>query len=457
MSHSQVDQLSLDPAMRENLTALGYTTLTPIQKQSLPVLLTGRDLIGKAKTGSGKTVAFGIGLLNRLDQQRFSAQGLVLCPTRELADQVARELRKLARYRPNTKILTLCGGQPIGPQIGSLEHGVDIVVGTPGRIQDHIRKGTLSLRDIHTVVLDEADRMLEMGFSDAINAILGQTPPTRQTLLFSATYPEAIAELAAAYLNNPVSVEVEDATQPTTIQQRFYRVEKSQKSEAILQILSTFQPESCLIFCNTKTTCEELATFLKQHRYSAGALHGDLDQPSRDKVLVQFSGRSLAVLVATDVAARGLDVEELPCVISYDLTRDSDVHVHRIGRTGRAGKKGLAISLITESETYKLEAIQERLNCELKVSEVPPGKNDFVPSKPSMVMLSIAAGRKNKIRPGDILGALTREGGIAGSQVGKIQIFDFVSYVAVKREAVGAALDKLGAKIKGKRYKVRRS
>ncbi|MFW1678214.1 ATP-dependent RNA helicase DbpA [Pontibacter sp. JAM-7] len=456
MSESQVDQLPLVSALRENLNALGYTTLTPIQQQSLPVLLKGQDLIGKAKTGSGKTVAFGIGLLHRLDNQRSATQGLVLCPTRELADQVSRELRKLARYRPNTKILTLCGGQPIGPQIGSLEHGVDIVVGTPGRIQDHLRKGTLSLEGVHTVVLDEADRMLEMGFAEAISTILGQTPPTRQTLLFSATYPEAIAELSAIYLNNPATVEIEDSGTQTLIQQRFYRVDKQQKQQALLQVLSTFQPESCLIFCNTKNTCEELMQFLQQYRYSSAALHGDLDQPTRDRVLVKFSGRSLRILIATDVAARGLDVDELPCVISYDLTRDPEVHIHRVGRTGRAGNKGLAISLIADSETYKLETISELQNANHRVAELPPGRTDYVPSKPAMVSLCISGGRKNKLRPGDILGALTGKNGIAGSQVGKIQIFDFISYVSVRREAVSSALDKLADNIKGKRYKVRR-
>ncbi len=462
MNDSAFTSLNLPAAQIQNLNDLGYTRMTPIQAQSLPLVLKGKDLIAKAKTGSGKTAAFGIGLLEKLNVRSFACQALVMCPTRELAGQVAKELRKLARYQHNVKILTLCGGMPIGPQIGSLAHGTHIVVGTPGRIQDHLRKGTLDLGRVNTVVLDEADRMLDMGFAESMEAILQETPADRQTLLFSATYPDTIQQISSQYQNKPEMVEVvESAQAPVSISQKFFGAERaSDKEDLLMQVLGHYQPEHAVIFCNTKQTCSDLAHTLKEQGYFAQALHGDMDQRERDQVLVKFSNRSTHLLLATDVAARGLDIDDLPMVINYDLTRDSEVHVHRIGRTGRAGKSGIAITLFTEKERYKLAGIEEQMNIEITVSDVEEELFDGDLSghrEPAMVTLSIDGGKKNKVRPGDLLGALTNEGGITGAQVGKINIFDFTAYVAVERSVAKHALNHLmNSRIKGRKFKVRR-
>src|SRR5690554_4051572 len=328
--------------------------MTPIQHESLPVILEGKDLIAQGKTGSGKTAAFGLGVLQQLDPTRFHVQTLVLCPTRELADQVAQELRRLARQIPNVKILTLCGGQPLGPQIGSLEHGAHIVVGTPGRIEEHLRKGTLRLDRLQSLVLDEADRMLEMGFQPAVDAIVEQTPNTRQTLLFSATYPKEIEAVAARIQRQPARVEVASIHQSGSIRQHFHRVAEEDRSAALCALLYHYRPVSAVVFCNTKQEVRDLESFLQQEGISAVALHGDLDQRQRDQTLVRFSNQSASVLVATDVAARGLDIEGLDLVINHRPSKEAQVHVHRIGRTGRAGQSGVAITLSNERERFKL-------------------------------------------------------------------------------------------------------
>lgn len=456
MPNFSFSTLALPPSMLSNLNRLGYKEMTPIQHKALPKALSGRDLIAKAKTGSGKTAAFGIPLLLKLKQRNFGTQGLVLCPTRELATQVANELRKLARFTENIKILTLCGGQPIGPQIGSLEHGAHIVVGTPGRIKDHLRKETLKLHQTNTVVLDEADRMLDMGFADEIRDIISHTAKSRQTLLFSATYPDSIAALNADILTDPVTVEVESTHSQTQIKQYFFEFENDGKLQGLEQVVQAYKPEFAVIFCNMKQTCNDVQDFLLDHGYSALALHGDLDQRERDQILVQFANRSCTFLIATDVAARGLDIEDLPCVINFDLTRDAEVHTHRIGRTGRAGKEGLALNLFQVSEAHKLSSIERYLDTEFDITELPASKR-AEPIKPPMVTLSIAGGKKNKVRPGDVLGALTGESGIKGNQVGKINVFDFVTFVAVNREASRHAEQQLSkGKIKGRKFKVRR-
>ena len=460
MTDSAFSSLNLPTAQVQNLTDLGYVRMTPIQEKSLPLILEGKDLIAKAKTGSGKTAAFGIGLLEKLNVRSFACQTLVMCPTRELAGQVAKELRKLARYQHNIKIITLCGGMPIGPQIGSLEHGTHIVVGTPGRIQDHLRKGTLDLSRVNTVVLDEADRMLDMGFAESMEGILEQTPAQRQTLLFSATYPDTIKKISSRYQNKPVMVEAESIQSPLNISQKFYSVERgSEKEDLLLQVLGHYQPEHAVIFCNTKQTCADLAAMLKDQHYYAQELHGDMEQRDRDQVLIKFANRSTHVLIATDVAARGLDIDDLPMVINFDLTRDSEVHVHRIGRTGRAGKSGLAISLYTEKESYKLADIADQMQVEIKPSSSDELHDGDMSGhrEPSMVTLAIDGGKRSKVRPGDLLGALTSAGGISGSQVGKIDINDFNAYVAVERSVAKQALNHLTeSPIKGRKFKVRR-
>lgn len=443
--------------MLANLEALGYTAMTPIQAQSLPIMLKRQDLIAQAKTGSGKTAAFGIALLDPINPRYFGCQALVLCPTRELADQVAKELRRLARAADNIKILTLCGGVSIGPQIASLEHGAHVIVGTPGRVQEHLKKGTLKLDGLNTLVLDEADRMLDMGFYDAIAEIIGQTPARRQTLLFSATYPAGIKQLSATFMRDPQQVRVEALHDDTQIEQRFYEIDPQQRMTAVVRVLNAFRPQSCVAFCFTKQQCQELVEQLTSKGISAAALNGDLEQRDRDQVLAMFANRSLSVLVATDVAARGLDVEALDLVINVELARDPEIHVHRIGRTGRAGKQGLAVSLVAPAEAHRAQAIENLQQAPLNWQPLDALKSQSgEPLQPPMVTLCIAAGRKDKLRPGDILGALTGDAGIPGSQVGKIAIFDFQAFVAVDRTVARQALKRLNdGKIKGRSLKVR--
>ncbi|MCH7416702.1 MULTISPECIES: ATP-dependent RNA helicase DbpA [Pseudomonas] len=443
--------------MLANLDALGYASMTPIQAQSLPVILKGQDLIAQAKTGSGKTAAFGIGLLNPINPRYFGCQALVLCPTRELADQVAKELRRLARAEDNIKILTLCGGVSLGPQIASLEHGAHIIVGTPGRIQQHLDKGTLVLDGLNTLVLDEADRMLDMGFFDAIASIIRKTPSRRQTLLFSATYPTGIEQLAKDFMRQPQQVKVEALHSDSQIEQRFIEIDPQQRLEAVTRVLGHYRPQSCVAFCFTKQQCEDLVTHLTAKGIVAQALHGDLEQRDRDQVLTMFANRSSSVLVATDVAARGLDIDGLDLVINVELARDAEIHVHRVGRTGRAGEKGVAISLVAPAEGHRAQAIEDLQNKPLRWEQLDNLKSKGgEPLLPAMTTLCIGAGRKDKLRPGDILGALTGDAGLPGKQVGKIAIFDFVAFVAVERAVAKQAMQRLNSgKIKGRALKVR--
>ena len=450
--------LTIKPSMLKNLASLGYASMTPIQAHSLPLILAGKDVIAKAKTGSGKTAAFGIGLLTRLVVPGSRVQALVVCPTRELADQVGKEIRRLARFTDNIKVLTLCGGVPFGPQLGSLEHGAHVVVGTPGRLLDHLLRGSLDLSALQTLVLDEADRMLDMGFQDEITALIAATPKKKQTLLFSATYPEAIAAMSAAIQHNAVEVSVDETHDEGVIEQVFYEVAKEERVEAVARILGHYRPESTLVFCNTKVECQEVADALVQLGFSALAIHGDLEQRERDQVLVRFANKSVSVLIATDVAARGLDIKELAAVVNYELSRDPEVHIHRIGRTGRAGEQGLALSLVTAQESRRVRAIEDGLGSSIARGELgalmPVAGR---PITPPMVSLCIDGGRKNKLRPGDILGALTGEGEIAGSEVGKIDVFDSRTYVAIMRASADPALACLSRnKIKGRFFKVRK-
>lgn len=459
MIDTTFSSLKINPALVKNLTSLGYHTMTPIQAESLPQILDGKDVIGQAKTGTGKTAAFGLGLLDKLDVARYHIQSLVLCPTRELADQVAKEIRKLARSVHNIKVLTLCGGTPFGPQLGSLEHGAHIIVGTPGRVEEHLRKGTLKLNSLTTLVLDEADRMLDMGFQATLDAIVKYTPRHRQTLLFSATYPEQIQSISRRIMLHPVFVQVAEVHDNESIQQIFYKVEaETKRITALRLLLLKFQHPSTLVFCNTKRETHDLANQLQQYGFSALALHGDLEQKDRDQTLVRFANKSTSILVATDVAARGLDIDAIDAVINYQIARDLEVHVHRIGRTGRAGSKGIACTLVTDKETYKFHTLEEYLQQTLEVMPLPPLKLLDQPAYvPAMATLQIGGGKKQKVRPGDILGALTGNNGIAGKQVGKINIYDNWSYVAVSLEVIKAALKKLEqGKLKGRSFRVRR-
>ena len=458
MASDSFSSLPISPAQLTNLEGLGYLKMTPVQAQSLPHVLKGKDLIARAKTGSGKTAAFGIGLLEQINPRFFGVQALILCPTRELADQVGKELRRLARSTPNIKLVLLCGGKPFGPQKGSLEHGAHIAVGTPGRIQDHLRKETLKLDGLKTLVLDEADRMLDMGFFDVMTEIIAQTPKNRQTLLFSATYPNQIKKMCRSIQRDPVTVMVEAEHKPGVIEQVFYEVKKHERNNTLLALFEHYKPETTLVFCHTKKQCDEVARFLRDHNIEALAIHGDLEQRERDQVLVQFSNNSCSVLVATDVAARGLDIKLLAAVINYELPRDPEIYVHRIGRTGRAGEKGIALSIFTESEQFRVRSIEQYLKkpciCDVFASlDRVPGYSIESP----MVTIQLDSGRKSKMRPGDILGALTGEAGLAGSQIGKIDIFDMCSYIAIERSALRQALNFLAnGKVKGRNVRGRR-
>ncbi|HEX5276112.1 MAG TPA: ATP-dependent RNA helicase DbpA [Fluviicoccus sp.] len=449
--------LPLSPSLLDNLHSLDFKTMTPIQAQSLPDILQGRDVIAKAKTGSGKTAAFGLGILAGLDPADFNIQAVVLCPTRELADQVGKDIRKLARTLPNIKLVTLCGGTALGPQIGSLEYGAHIIVGTPGRIQKHLDMGTLRLNRMLMLVLDEADRMLDMGFEEAIRNVIKHMPADRQTLLFSATYPDGIQKMSRTVQRNPLEVTVETQHHNNDLEQIFFESAPEQRLDALNRLLRHYQPESAVIFCNTKADCQDVADALTHHGFSVLELHGDLEQKERDLVLVRFANKSVSVLVATDVAARGLDIKDLSAVINFEPAWDPEVHVHRVGRTGRAGQKGLALTLFVPREAGRIAAIEtyQKAPITLKpLDELDHGRD--LPRPPPMVTLAIQGGRKDKIRPGDILGALTGDAGIPGSEVGKIDVADMVSYVAIRRASAGKALSQLrNGRIKGRGFRVR--
>jgi len=451
--------LPLQTTLIDNLRSLSYEQMTPIQAQSLPWLLQGKDIIAQAKTGSGKTAAFGLSILHHLIIEQFTVQALVLCPTRELAEQVAQAIRRLARTMPNIKILNLSGGIPVGPQIDSLRHGGHIIVGTPGRIQKHLDKGTLSLKTLKTLVLDEADRMLDMGFLEAIQSIISACPKARQTLLFSATYPNEIKQLCQSFMQEPRTVKIDTHHAIDHIEQRFYEVSRAaDKFDLLKTILLHHKPSSTLIFCNMKQQAADVATALSKAGFSARALHGDMEQPERDEVIVRFINQSCLILVATDVAARGIDIEALPMVINYDVAFEQEVHTHRIGRTGRAGHKGLAISLTLPSDAERLCAIESHLKTPLTWGEASLLKTNHtaIPSA-EMVTLSLDLGRKNKIRPGDILGALTKDAGLPATHIGKINIAAFHAYVAIHHTAIDKAYQYFQTgTLKGKNVRVRK-
>lgn len=445
----------LPAAQLDNLNELGYLAMTPVQAAALPAILEGRDVRAQAKTGSGKTAAFGLGVLQRIDAGLFQTQSLVLCPTRELADQVAGELRRLARFLPNTKILTLCGGQPFGAQRDSLQHPPHIIVATPGRLLDHLQKGTVSLDALQTLVMDEADRMLDMGFTDAIDEVIRFAPASRQTLLFSATWPEAIAAISGRVQQNPVTIEIDSVDTLPAIEQQFYETSQKGKIPLLQKLLSKHQPASCVVFCNTKKDCQAVCDALESAGQSALALHGDLEQRDRDQTLVRFSNGSARVLVATDVAARGLDIKSLELVINFELAWDPEVHVHRIGRTARAGNSGLAISLCAPEEAQRANILSEMLQLKLDWISAPVNV-EIVPLKAEMVTLCIDGGKKAKMRPGDILGALTGDIGLDGADIGKIAVHPAHVYVALRQSVANKAWKQLqNGKIKGKTCRVR--
>jgi ATP-dependent RNA helicase DbpA len=449
--------LQLIEPLRRALAEVGYAEMTPVQAASLPAILSGRDVVAQARTGSGKTAAFALGLLSMLDAAAVQLQGLVLCPTRELADQVSREIRRLARFIPNVKVLTLCGGVPLRPHLASLAHEPHIVVGTPGRILELIEKEALPLRAVKVLVLDEADRMLDMGFADAIDSIVQATPQQRQTLLFSATIPQSIREISRQFQRDALDVTVASDSDDALIDQTFFEVEPEQKLDALESLLLHYRPESVVVFCNTRQEVRAVAEELDRRGFSVLALHGDLDQREREEMLVRFANRSCTVLVASDVAARGLDIAELPMVINFDIASDADTHLHRIGRTGRAGRRGIALSLCSPREASRTNIIEDRLGERLRWGTLPPASAAATPLSPPFVTLAVDAGRQDKLRPGDLLGALTGDAGLPAEAVGKIDVFPTRTYVAIDRQSHDRAMQRLRAgKIKGRTFRIRR-
>lgn len=462
METTDFSSFELAPELLQVVQELGYEEMTPIQAASIPLILEGKDIIGQSKTGSGKTAAFALPILNTLDLENRNIQALILCPTRELATQVVGEFRKLGRRYEGLQILSLTGGQTGREQAQAMERGVHIAVGTPGRVLDHLNRERMDLNDIATLVLDEADKMFDMGFAAEIKAILKQLPQKRQTLFFSATFPEEIQDLSRRYQKNPLKIIVEDAAETgTSIEQIVYDSSENQKTDTLMRVLQQHPAKSTIIFCNTKAAVNELTERIAEYKVSVAALHGDLDQKERDRVMATFRNGSTAILVATDVAARGLDIDHLEQVINFDLPAQAETYVHRIGRTGRAGREGRAITIASPIDTMKLLEFEKLsggafLRPALGFKN-QHGLNSFA-HQSAMKTLSISGGRKDKLRPGDILGALTnKEGGaLTGADIGKIEIHDHVSYVAISSSLVETALSKLRTgKIKGQKFQAR--
>ncbi|WP_454784164.1 ATP-dependent RNA helicase DbpA [Legionella sp. WA2024007413] len=452
-------QLPLREELIQSLASSNYEYMTAIQMQSLPIILRNEDIIAQAKTGSGKTAAFALSLLNNLKISFFAVQGLVLCPTRELAEQVSQAIRRLACLMPNVKIINLSGGIPMKPQLDSLRHGAHIIVGTPGRVLKHLRMGSLDLSKVQTLVLDEADRMLDMGFFDDIKNIISVCPEQRQTLLFSATYPEEIKQLSKQFMKDPQEVHVVTPPEEMDIEQYFYEVPKqAQKYPLLKSLLLHYRPQSSLIFCNTKQQTMEVTDQLIHEGFSAIALNGDMEQADRDLAVLRFANQSCSILVATDVAARGLDIKELAAVINFDLAFDHDVHIHRIGRTGRAGSKGIALNITTPADAQRVCTIENNYPHPIHWGNINELEN-HPPTHlaPEMVTLCLASGKKDKIRPGDILGALTKDAGLPGNTIGKINITAMYSYVAIHHSQADQAYQYLqSGKLKGRKVNVRK-
>ena len=518
METVKFEELGLYPQLLRAIKEMGFEEATPIQSQAIPVVMSGVDVIGQAQTGTGKTASFGIPLLMKVDPNNKKTQAIVLSPTRELAIQSAEEIRKLAKYMHGIKVLPIYGGQEISKQIRSLKGGVQIVIGTPGRVMDHLRRHTLKPQTVDIVVLDEADEMLNMGFREDIETILGQLPEERQTMLFSATMPKPILEIAKRYLHEPEIVKViqKELTVPK-IEQYYYEVNPRKKNEVLSRLLDMYDPSLSLVFCNTKRKVDELVADLKGRGYFAEGLHGDMKQSQRDRVMNGFRNGRTDILVATDVAARGIDVDDVEAVFNYDVPQDDEYYVHRIGRTGRAGREGRAFTLVVGKEIYKLKDIQRY--CKTKIRRQPiPSVNDVAAIKveklleqageliatdglgrmmdlleeyldgsdysatemaaallamqlgetstqtlpkeefgdtgaePGMVRMFMNIGKKDRVRIGDILGAVAGESGMEGALVGTIDMYDNFSFVEVPQEYAAAVLEAMNhSKIKGRR------
>ena len=446
MTPTTFDEIDLGAPLREAIADLGFTALTPIQAAALPPLLLGRDLICQAPTGSGKTIAFALPLLSRMVLAERRVQALILCPTRELATQVMGEVRSVGKRLPGLRVVSLVGGQPGGAQAAALEEGAHVVVGTPGRTLDHLQRERLDLSAVTVLVLDEADRMLEMGFADEVQAILSHVPRARQTALFSATFPETLAELVGSWLREPVHVTV--TSEGKDLDAAAAVVEEEDKDAALAGLLGALQPASVLVFRNLKRTVAETAALLKTAGFDADALHGDLEQRERDAVMARFRNGSLRVLVATDVAARGLDIAGLDLVVNVDLPVHAEDYVHRVGRTGRAGRPGVAWTFITDKQIGRLETLAAGAVMRPLLDSAGPALVS------SWTTFWIGAGRGDKLRPGDLLGALTGTIGVQGSDVGKIEIHDRWAFFAVAKSAARKVSEGLAReKVKGLRLR----
>lgn len=519
MELTKFEELELNPAIIRAVEDMGFEEMSPIQAKAIPIILKGKDVIGQAQTGTGKTAAFGIPLLQNIDPKEKTLQGLVLCPTRELAIQVAEEFRKLGKYMHGIKVLPVYGGQEISKQIRSLKGGIQIIIGTPGRVMDHMRRKTIKFDHIRMAILDEADEMLNMGFREDIETILSQVPEERQTIMFSATMPKPILEIAKNYQKNPELIKVikKELTVPK-IEQYYYEVSPRNKEEVLSRLLDIYNPKLSLIFCNTKKQVDELTAALQGRGYFAEGLHGDMKQQQRDRVMHSFRNGKTDILVATDVAARGIDVDDVEAVFNYDVPQDDEYYVHRIGRTGRAGREGRAFTLVVGKEVFKLKDIQRYCKTRIKLQPIPSihdvtavkaekilekvkniietedltkmvglieekindngitaldiassflkmamGEDSNPDSdkedesfgdtgaEEGMVRLFINLGKKQNVRPGDILGAIAGETGMPGKLIGTIDMYDKYTFVEVPREYASEVIKVMKeAKIKGK-------
>ena len=386
METIKFEDLKLDDRILRAVADMGFEETSPIQGKAIPLALEGTDIIGQAQTGTGKTAAFGIPLLEKVDPKLKKLQAVVLCPTRELAIQVAEEIRRLAKYMHGIKVLPVYGGQEIVKQIRSLKDGTQVIIGTPGRVMDHMRRKTIRVEEVHTVVLDEADEMLNMGFLEDMETILGQLPETRQTMMFSATMSPAILEIARKFQKDPETVKVvkKDLTVPK-VTQYYYEVKQKNKVEVLSRLLDLYAPKLSVVFCNTKKGVEEVVDALQGRGYFAEGLHGDLKQLQRDRVMNSFRNGKTDILVATDVAARGIDVDDVEAVFNYDIPQDDEYYVHRIGRTGRAGREGKAFSLVVGKEVYKMRDIQRYCKTRI-IPQAIPSLNDITSIKVDKIL-----------------------------------------------------------------------
>ena len=521
METVRFEEMGLSEEIQKAVRYMGFEEASPIQAKAIPAMISGIDLIGQAQTGTGKTAAFGIPILEKVDPKLKKLQAIVLCPTRELAIQVADEIRNLSRYMHGIKVLPIYGGQDIVKQIRSLKSGTQIIIGTPGRVMDHMRRKTMKLDFVHTVVLDEADEMLNMGFREDIEFVLSGVPEERQTVLFSATMPKPIMEITKKFQNNAKVIKVtkKELTVPN-IEQYYYDVKPKKKEEVLSRLLDIYSPRLSVVFCNTKKQVDLLVNALLGRGYFAAGLHGDMKQEQRDRVMQGFRTGKTEILVATDVAARGIDVDEVEAVFNYDLPQDDEYYVHRIGRTGRAGREGRAFSFVSGKEVYKLKEIQRYCKTKIYAQKVP-SLNDVANTKmenilddvervieqedldmminaieervnnseftamdmaaaflkiccgmtednknteendwefgdtgageDGMVRLFINIGKKQRVRPGDILGAIAGESGMDGKLIGTIDMYDKYSFVEVPREYAREVLNAMkNVKIKGK-------